>query len=134
MAPKKPTEVKNLSVELVGKVFLNSRDRKPYYGNAIKLGMRKIIWLLSMNSFIMHTMRRVYFLWKSPFTRNHCNYLRTSNSQRIKNSNFRLVSIKVHQIYWAGISMPHFSHFPLPLRCCSGKKGEKIPDIEHLLW
>ena len=41
MIPKKPTEVKSLSVELVGKVLLNSRDRKPYYGNAKKLGMRK---------------------------------------------------------------------------------------------
>ena len=41
LIPKKPTEVKSLSVELVGKVLLNSRDRKPYYGNAKKLGMRK---------------------------------------------------------------------------------------------
>ena len=41
LSPRKPTEVKSLSVELVGKVQLNSRDRKPYYGNAKKLGMRK---------------------------------------------------------------------------------------------
>ena len=66
--------------------------------------------LIACNELCLRKFDEFYFLWKSPFTRNHWNYLRTSNSKRIRNSNFRLVSIKVHQIYWAGISIPHFSH------------------------